>query len=213
MAKKKAIKASYDDLLHEYKLLTMRADKRLQRLEKYSKRPDMGGLLKGAYARAMEDIEYWSGHGHKRFGTKAPKSIIALQAKLNDIKEFLRSDTSTLMPGKDTQGYAVSSYKKAAKKFNERYDADLTWQELKNYYGSKKAKRIAQRIKSSKGVARALGRFKELAKKDPKLTRQKLRDMIKKDPNVKLDDDAVTDDIMKKMIQIGISPRTLFDKG
>lgn len=210
MAKKKSPKASYDDLLQEYKLLTMRADKRLQRLEKYAKRPDMGGLLKGAYARAMEDIEYWSGHGRKRFGTKAPKSITALQAKLNDIKEFLRSDTSTLMPGKDTQGYAVSSYKKAAKTFNARYGSDLTWQEIKNFYGSKKAAKIAASIKASKGVARALGKFKELHRKDPKLSGAELKRRIAADPNIKLDDDAVTNDIMKRMIKMGISPRTLF---
>lgn len=208
-----AKKATYEDLLEEYRLLTMRADKRLQRLEKYAKRPDMSGLLKGAYARAVSDIEYWSGKGRKRFGTKPPKSITALQAKLNDIKEFLRSDTSTLMPGKETEGYAISSYKKAAQKFNQRYDADITWQELKSYYGSKKAQRVAARIKASKGVARALGRFKELSRKDPKMTGAELKRRIQSNPNYQLDDDAVTNEIMKKMIKLGISPRTLFKKG
>ena len=50
--------AAHDpQLLAEYKTLAMRADKRLQRLEKYAQRPGMGELLKGAYARAMREIK------------------------------------------------------------------------------------------------------------------------------------------------------------
>lgn len=197
-------------LLDDYRKLAMRADKRLQRLEKYMQRPGYETLSKGAYARAMRDISIWSGKGHKRFLTKAPDNAEELQAKINDIKAFLRSDTSTLKPGIDTQGYAVSVYEKATNTFNERYGGDFTWQELANYYGSKKAQRIANSIKSSKSVAKALGVFKELVEKDPKKTRAQYRAEIKNNPDVKYSDDEVTNEIMKKMIRAGISPRTLF---
>ena len=104
MVKKKIF--DRDALLAEYKTLTMRADKRLQRLEKYMQRPGYETLAKGAYKRAMRDIGVWSGKGHKRFGTKAPEDNRELQAKINDIKSFLRADTSTMRPGIDTQGFA-----------------------------------------------------------------------------------------------------------
>lgn len=200
----------FSSLEAEYKTLTMRADKRLQRLEKYMQRPGYETLSKGAYARAMRDIEVWSGKGHKRFGTKAPENVEELQAKINDIKAFLRSDTSTLKPGIDTHGYAVSVYEKQAQTFNNRYGGDFTWQELANYYGSKKADKIAKSIKASKSVARALGEFKKLMQRTPNKTRQQFRDEIKNNPDVKYTDDEVTNEIMKKMIKVGISPRTLF---
>ena len=200
----------FSSLEAEYKLLAMRADKRLQRLEKYMQRPGYETLSKGAYARALRDIEIWSGKGHKRFLTKAPGNVEELQAKINDIKAFLRSDTSTLKPGIDTQGYAVSVYEKQAQTFNNRYGGDFTWQELANYYGSKKAQRIANRIKASKSVARALGAFKELTTKNPKKTRAQYRQELRDNPDVKYTDDEVTNEIMKKMIRAGISPRTLF---
>lgn len=198
------------ELRKQYNLLAMRADKRLQRLEKYSKRPGNETLLKGAYARALRDIEVYSGKGHKRFKTTNITSNEELQAKINDIKNFLRADTSTLKPGIDTRGFNVSSYQKMADTFNKRYDSDLTWQDIQNYYGSKKAQRIASKIKASKSVAKALGEFKRLSQKNPKLTGAQLRRDIKANPNIRLSDDDVTNDIMKKMIKYGLSPKTLF---
>lgn len=211
---KRKSKKKYDNLMDQYVLLSMRADKRLQRLEKYAKRPGMGELLKGAYARAMRDIEAFTGKGHKRFLTKMKNEteadIMELKAKINAINTFLRADTSTLKPGIDTRGFAVSSYEKAAATFNSRYGTSLTWQEISNFYTSKKAEWISKRIKSSKSLAKAIGKFKELNKKNPKLTGAELKRQIKANPNIKLDDDLVTDKIMKQMINMGISPRTLF---
>lgn len=201
-----------EDMQQEYILLSMRADKRLQRLEKYAKREGMENILKGAYARAVKDIESWRGKGHKRFGTRPPKDPDILRQELNDIRAFLRADTSTLKPGIGTQGYAISVYEKAAKTFNERYGGGFTWEDLAAFYGSKKAARIASRIKASKTVARALGEFKKLREKYPNRSREEWRKMIKEDPNLVLSDDDVIDDAMKKMIRAGISPRTLFKK-
>ena len=219
----------YDSLEAEYKLLAMRADKRLQRLEKYMQRPGYETLKKGAYARAMRDIAIWSGKGHKRFLTKPPmnnKGEISepeLQAKINDIKAFLRSDTSTMKPGIDTQGFAVSVYEQQAGTFNGRYGGNFTWQELANYYDSAKADRIAKRIKASKSIAKALGEFKKLARKGE--TNESLMSQIRaggkervligkqhywKYKDIKLTDDEVTNEIMNKMIKNGINPVTMF---
>lgn len=205
-------------LLDEYKLLAMRADKRLQRLEKYMKREQYKNLGQFAYARAVRDIEVWSGKGHKRFLTKPPtndKGEIderALRAKINDIKSFLRADTSTVMPGKDTRGYSAKTYAKMATTFNKRYGANLTWQELAQFYESKTAEKISKSIIASKSVAIALGKFKELQKKDKSISRAQILRDLKSGKNVKLDQDETINQIMLKMVQSGVSPRTIFNK-
>lgn len=215
MAKRKS--KNFDSLLEEYNVLSMRADKRLQRIEKYSKRPGYEGLKQGAYARAIRDIEVWSGKGHKRFRTKPPTTRegmineTELQAKINDIRHFLRAETSTMKPGIDTRGFSISSYEKMAETTNKRYGGDFTWQELARFYESKKAERIAKSIKSSKSVARALGKFKKFNKNNPNVTGKELRDMIKNDTNFKFTDDQVTDDIMKRIVKLGLTPSKLFE--
>lgn len=211
MAKRKRGEPINDLPLEEqYRILAARADKRLQRLEKYSKRQGMGELLNVAYKRAMLDIESWSGEGHKRFGTKPPASEFALRAKINDILTFLRADTSTLKPGLDTRGAAIAVYEQQAKKFNQRYGGDFTWVELANYYGSKMAQRIQASLQASKTIARALGEFKKLHERDPELTGAQLRRDIKSNPNIFLSDDETVNTVMKRMINMGISPRTIF---
>lgn len=218
MAKKKYTRES---LLAEYKTLTMRADKRLQRLEKYMQRPGYGVLKQGAYKRAIRDIEKWSGKGHKRFGTKAPENpkdpedITELQAKLNDIKTFLRSTTSTITGGIDSEGIA-DMYQRTANTFNKRYNRNaknrLTWNEIGDYYESEMAKTISARVQSSDAVARALGRFKALYKRNSQ-TGDELRAKIEKNPNRKFTDDAVVNEAMHRMLKAGLNPEEFFGKG
>lgn len=213
MAKKK--KYDRDALLAEYKTLTMRADKRLQRLEKYMQRPGYGALEQGAYRRAMRDIAVWSGKGHKRFGTKAPEDIKELQAKLNDIKTFLRSATSTITGGIESEGIA-DMYQRTANTFNKRYNRNaknrLTWNEIGDYYDSEKAKTIAAKVQSSDAVARALGRFKSLYKKNSQ-TGDELREKILKNPNRKFTRDVVVNEAMHRMLNAGLNPEEIFGKG
>lgn len=210
-------------LSEQYRVLAMRADKRLQRIEKYMNLPGNETLKKGAYARAMRDISIWSGKGRKRFFTKVPDNVEELQAKINDIKAFLRADTSTLKPGMNTQGFSVSSYEKMAKKFNTNYGTDFEWQEIANYYDSRKAEKIAAMIKSSKSVAETLGKFKQLERAGE--TNKTLMDKVRaggkervlignrhywRYKNLKLTDDEVMNEIMTKMIKAGINPSTMF---
>lgn len=230
MAKRKQKKRDLS-LYDEYILLAMRADKRLQRLEKYAQRPGNEDLLKGAYARAMRDIRVYSGRGHKRFKTKIPLNPDTgmpdeniLRAKINDIKSFLRADTSTLKPGIDTQGFSISSYEKMAKMTNDRYGTDLSWQELANYYESTKAEKIAASIKASKSVAMALSVFEKLRKQGKtnaelmRKIRKQGKESFKKNgrtyyryKNIKLTDDVAINDIVNRMIKMGISPQTMFE--
>ena len=207
-------------LLDEFKTLAARADKRLQRLEKYSQRPGLEGILQAsAYQNAMKDIKILG--GGKRFSFKPPTlpsgelDIDVLRARINSVKSFLRADTSTLKPGIDTAGYSIDRFQKVANTFNERYGADgeeLTAAEIANYYSSKKAQRVAEAYGDSKTVAKALGRFKKLNKNNPKLTGAELKRQIKANPNMRLDEDDAVNEAMKRMIKMGLSPKYLFRK-
>ena len=213
MAKRKR-GAPIDDLpiQEQYRVLAQRADKRLERLEKYSKRPGYEDILKGAYARAMIDIEVWKGKGKRRFGMEKIEDVEELQKKINDIKAFLRADTSSMKPGIDTQGYAISVYEKMAKTYNNRYGTNLSWKEIGAYYDSSKAKRIQAQLKASKQVAIALGEFKKLNKKNPNKTIKQWKEDISSKGNQILSDDKSLAHIMERIIKMGISPRKLFNE-
>lgn len=213
MAKRKR-GAPIDDLplQEQYRVLAQRADKRLERLEKYAKREGYADILKGAYARAMRDIEVWKGAGKRRFGMEKISDPEELQAKINDIKAFLRSDTSSLQPGLDTRGYAVSVYEKMANTFNSNYGSNLSWKEIGSYYESAKAKRIQAQLKASKTIAIALGEFKRLNKKNPDKTIKEWKKEIKENGNQILSDDKVVARMMERIIKMGISPRKLFNE-
>ena len=207
-------------LLDEFKTLAARADKRLQRLEMYSRRPGLEGILQAsAYQNAMKDIKILG--GGKRFSFKPPTlpsgelDIDVLRARINSVKSFLRADTSTLKPGIDTAGYSIERFQQVADTFNSRYSSggeELTAAEIANYYSSRKAQRVAEAYGDSKTVAKALGRFKKLNKNDPKLTRAELKRQIKDNPNKRLDEDDAVDEAMKRMINLGLSPKYLFRK-
>lgn len=207
-------------LLDEFKTLAARADKRLQRLEKYSQRPGLEGILQAsAYQHAMRDIKILG--GGKRFSFKPPTlpsgalDVDVLRARINAVKNFLRADTSTLKPGIDTAGYSIDRFQAVADTFNERYGADgdnLTAADIANYYSSRKAQRVAEAYGDSKTVAKALGRFKKINKNDPKLTGAELKRRIQKNPNMRLDKDDAVNEAMKRMIKLGLSPKYLFRK-
>lgn len=207
-----------EDILSQYKTLALRADKRLQRLEKYSQRSGLSGITQAAaYQKAMRDIQIFG--GKKRFFTKPPMingkiDTDVLRAKMNSIKTFLRSDTSTLQPGIDTAGYSIDRFRETAKTFNSRYSCgeDLTWSDISNYYSSKKAQRVAEAYGDSKTVAKALGRFKKINKNNPKLTGAELKRQIQNNPKRRLDKDDAVNEAMKRMINMGLSPKYLFNK-
>lgn len=135
--------ASYDvgqkpgeTLEHYYRRLAKTADQRLVRLEKYEEDPNYKTATKWAYARAVKDIKSWQKPGEKvtqyRFNTAPPKDPEKLLAKINDIKTFLESPTST-------KGGITNVYKKRAATVNKKYGTNFTWQQLAKYYTSGQA--------------------------------------------------------------------------
>ena len=228
--KTKSGKKEYSQLSQEeeYKVLAARANKRLQRIEKYAaERPEYKEMKKGAYARAIYDIKALRGNKRKRFSRQMPVDQNEANAAMNAIMKFLVADTSTLMPGIGTSGVSVERYETMARKFNEGYIDEngdvhkgyvnayggeaLTWQEITTWYGSYNGKRVTKlKLGSSDAVAIALGQFKKLMKEEPKKTLKQWREELAKNPEKMLSDDDAADAVMKRMIEHGISPRNLF---
>lgn len=121
----------------EYKKLARKADARLRAIEKYAKQKYYKGIERYAYARAIRDIELWSGTGKKRFDTKPPDSLQGIRAKINDIKMFLESPTST-------KAGVTEIYKKRADTINNKYGTNLTWQQIADYYTSAAHEKAAE---------------------------------------------------------------------
>ena len=126
----------YNELVKVYRTLAKSADQRLVRLEAYRHEKGFKTADKWAYARAMHDIQAWSGSEATRFNMAPPASKTDLVSKIQDIKHFLQSPTST------KQGI-IAVYKKKADSLNRtmRLDnpdwADLTWKDMAQYFDSK----------------------------------------------------------------------------
>lgn len=116
-----------------YRRLAKTADQRLVRLEKYEKETYFKTATLWAYARAKKDIEKWTPKNAKvteyRFNIKPPEKTEDLLAKINDIKTFLSSPTST-------KKGITEVYKKRAETFNKKFETQFTWQQLAKYYES-----------------------------------------------------------------------------
>lgn len=149
----------------EYKKLARKADARLRAIESYSERKYYKGITRYAYARAMRDVELWSGSGKKRFDTKPPDSLQGIRAKINDIKTFLESPTST-------KAGITEIYKKRADTINKEYGTNLTWQEIADYYTSTAHERAAE-LYGSKTELMVFA--SEISKVDPDKIRSSLK--------------------------------------
>ena len=147
MAKKRSV----EDLMSEYRTLAKRADERMVRLEKYAKRDEYKGILKMAYRRAQYDLKRWSSKERQasgkplRFNTAPPKTktgkinVTSLEAKINTIKRFLASQSSTIKKPKEPfagETGVEAVYKKRVETLNERWGTDFTWQELAKFFDS-----------------------------------------------------------------------------
>lgn len=201
--------SDYSELVKVYKTMAKAADQRLVRLESYAHDPNMGDALKWSYARAMKDIEVWSGSEAKRFNTAPPAKKQSLLAKIADIKHFLDSPTSTKVGIK-------TIYQDRAKSINDKYGTNFTWQNVGDFYESEfyaqldseyasgtAVEAIGQIQKNKSKVLKALDKMEEEKKKKPK---------DKKIIRVK-DDDILTDIIDQIIREHPDEVRKLLENG
>lgn len=137
-----------------YRRIAKVADQRLVRLEKLSQQEGYGNALQWAYRRAISDIETWSGEGATRFNTKPPANIAQLRAKINDIKVFLGSETSTKS---DIQNV----YKSRVDTINKRYGTRFQIDDLQHVFSSSLWKKMEARSFSSDQILKAIGYIKD----------------------------------------------------
>lgn len=130
-----------EDLVHYYRRLAKVADQRLVRLERLSQQKNYGNAKQWAYARAQRDIKAWTGEGSNRFNTKPPENVNQLKAKINDIKTFLESASST-------KRGITEVYKKRADTINNKYGTNFSWQDMANYFRGGKAEKDAKKFGS-----------------------------------------------------------------
>ena len=145
-------KAGESDLQY-YRRLAKVADQRLVRLEALSHEKGFQGVEKMAYATAMKDIERYG--GGKRFNVKAPEANRVLQEKIQDIKKFLTSPTSTRYG-------IVETYQKRAETLNQKYGTNFNWKDLADYFGKGVRDKLERSHIESKTALRAVGRIQDL---------------------------------------------------
>lgn len=152
------------ELLKIYRTAAKAADQRLVRLEKLTQEENFRVADKWAYARAQRDIEMWSGEGAKRFNVTPPGSNQSLAAKIEDIKTFLRAETSTKSGIKKT-------FIDKAKTINKEYGTAFKWDQVGKFFTSESWKRMADKF-GSKTALKAIGKAK-------KFNRDKLEKAVK----------------------------------
>lgn len=201
---RKARDRKYKALVAEYRKLAKRADQRLVRLERYAQQEKYKNIKEYAYRVAMRDIRSWSGENANRFNTKPPAHMQSLQAKINDIKKFLQSASSSIKPTADNAVYKEIdgkkilvaggidlTYQKRAETLNARYGTNITWENIGSLfdsalyrkmdkkYGSKTAVTIIGTLQKSEGeVIKAFDNKKALHMRIPLQPGSKNRDKI-----------------------------------
>lgn len=129
------------------------ADQRLVRLEKLAITEGYGNADQWAYKRAMRDIETWSGENAARFNTKAPKDKRSLQAKINDIKTFLGSESST-------KSGIQRVYQRRLDSINTTYGTKYQVDDLMDLFDSALWKKMEHKY-SSDEILKAIGYIKD----------------------------------------------------
>ena len=205
MSRRKARAAKYAAAVAEYRKLAKRADQRLVRLERYAETEKYKNVTQYAYAKAMRDIRSWSGKDATRFNTKPPANLNSLMAKINDIKGFLQSASSTIKPTADNavyndKGQIVGggidlTYQKRADTLNVRYGTNVTWENVGAVFESSLYRKLFNKYKSSKTAVRIIGKLQG----DDKKIKKALDD--KKAYNVRIKGEKPLEEAVNKTLR------------
>ena len=144
------------ELLKVYRTVAKAADQRLVRLEKVTQEENFKIADKWAYARAQRDIRAWSGEDATRFNVTPPGSKQGIQAKIEDIKTFLQTPTSTKTGIKKT-------FIEKAKTINKEYGTSFKWDQVGKFFTSENWKQIADKY-GSRTTLKAIGKAKKFDK-------------------------------------------------
>lgn len=173
--KQKNWEAEWKAISAESRKLAKRANQRLVRLEQYSKREGLSSITKYAYAKAQEYIKSNLGIGSKgkgRFkehvkifdvndgskqltGQALYKANVMIQRqRIKAMEEFLAAESSTL--GQSRSGVKTIGIKKIYEnraqtitdKYLDRYGLEMTENDLKRFFDSKKQAKLEKIVGS-----------------------------------------------------------------
>lgn len=150
---------NYEDLVKVYKTLAKSADTRMRRLEKLTEQEYFKGAELFAYRRALHDINRWNQAANKTGATwdiAPPKSKAGITAKIEDIKRFLKSETSTKTGLTNIQ-------KKRAATINKNYDTNFSWKEWAKFANSSLNKNLDKNMGSAEKI-RVIARIRRKKK-------------------------------------------------
>lgn len=173
--KMKDWESEWKSIAAESRRLAKRANQRMKRLEDYSEREGLSNIKKYAYAKAEEYIKHNLGVGKKgvpRFkehiklynindGTKEltgqalyKANVMIQRHRIKAMEEFLGSESSTLgqsRSGPKTEGIK-NIYDKRTQTINEKflneYGLEMTEQDLKRFFESKKQAKLEKDVGS-----------------------------------------------------------------
>ena len=193
-----------NELVKVYKTLAKSADQRLVRLESYQHDKDFKPATKWAYARAMRDIEQWSGSEAKRFNTAPPESETDLLSKINDIKHFLESPTSTKKGIVDVYKKRADSLNKTMKKSDPNWK-DLTWKDMAQYFDSALSNKLSKKV----GSKTALKIMNTIQRNEKEIV-EDIKE--KKDLHIKVEDEMLQITVNKALQQYPSEVQDFFNK-
>lgn len=164
-------KAEWEAIQKESRKLAKRANQRLVRLERYSQREGLSEITKYAYQKAQQYIStnlggsrykehiklYDINDGTKNLtGEELYKANVQIQRqRIKAMNEFLESDTSTLgqsRAGTITKGIAAIYDKRTQTindKFLSKYGQQMSENDLKRFFESKKQAKLEKVVSSS----------------------------------------------------------------
>ncbi len=182
-----------ESLQSYYRRIAKVADQRLVRLEALTDQPGYGNATHWAYKRAMRDIASWSGDGAKRFNTAPPANTNQLKAKINDIKTFLGSESSTKSSISSIYQQRVSTINK---KYGTRYQAD----DLQKLFSSALWKKMETKKIDSDTIMKAIAYIRNKATDEDTL--KGLQADARKRKNVpEFTGDPFVDEVVRDMIR------------
>ena len=182
-----------ESLQSYYRRIAKVADQRLVRLEKLADQPGYGNATQWAYKRAMRDIASWSGDDAKRFNTKAPSNINQLRAKINDIKTFLGSESST-------KSGISSTYKQRVSTLNKNYGTKYQVDDLQKLFSSALWKKMETKKIDSDTIMKAIAYIRNKATDEDTL--KGLQADARKRKNVpEFTGDPFVDEVVRDMLR------------
>jgi len=190
-----------ESLEHYAHALAKSADDRMRAIEAASRTKHFEHIKEYAYKGASKDIRKYSKEGLLRWNKSMPKNEEMLKNKIADMQRFMENVTS--LPSN-----VKRSYKNRVDTLNERYGTNLSWEDLAKFYEQDYASVIADMYYETE-TFQAIDIIKKVKKrKNGDDIIQRIKDAS--DKNIRVSNDMVMDEVVKKILQSGHNIEDLF---